>query len=174
MISALFSRPFLILAVIIAVIAAASLYDVTLASLGGLLALGGMLQSDRNLYQTKALPNGAASTATDGFDLGHGARGDFLAPCELKISAPALVVGDLANGETIKYTIEHDDAAGFGTVATVEADVITQTGAGGAGAAAATKTVRLPVDVKRYVRVKATNSGAGDASDKTMTVELLF
>lgn len=129
--------------------------------------------ADAELTLTKALPNGAASIVTDGIDLGHGSRGDFLAACELLIQAPALAVGDLANDDTMTYIVEHDDDAAFGTVATLIDKVIVQTGAGGAGAAAAEKRVRLPVDVKRYVRVKVTNSDAGDASDKEVTVKLL-
>jgi hypothetical protein len=129
---------------------------------------------DALLTATKALPNGAATIYTDGIDLGHGANGDHLATCELYIEAPALVVGDLANGETVKYSIQHDTGSAFGSATSVEDDVLTQTGAGGAGAVAATKRFRLPVDVKRYVRVKAVNSGAGDASDKSVTVSLLM
>lgn len=129
---------------------------------------------DALLTATKALPNGAATIYTDGIDLGHGAKGDHLATCELYIEAPALVVGDLANGETVKYSIQHDTDSAFGSATSVEDDVLTQTGAGGAGAVAATKRFRLPVDVKRYVRVKAVNSGAGDASDKSVTVSLLM
>lgn len=123
---------------------------------------------------TKALPNGAATVVTDGIDLGHGSKGDFLARCELQIEAPALVVGDLANGDTMIYDVYHDTAADFGSEALLLDNVITQTGAGGAGAAAQTKQVRFPVDVNRYVRVKATNSGAGDASDKSLTARLVF
>lgn len=129
---------------------------------------------DASLIQTKALPNGAASTSTDGFDLGHGASGDFLAQCELLIEAPALVTGDLGDAATMKYSIEHDDAVGFGTAVAIAKEVLVQTGAGGAGAAAASARFRLPTDVKRYVRVKATNSAAGDASDKSFTVSLVF
>lgn len=129
---------------------------------------------DANLQRTKALPNGAATVADDGYDLGLTTKGDFLANVELEIEAPALVVGDLANGDTIKYSVFHDTAAGFGTEAVLIRDAIIQTGAGGAGAAAASTVVRLPKDCNRYVRVKAVNSGSGDASDKTMTTRLRF
>lgn len=134
----------------------------------------GMALKDVQLKATKALPAAASSVYTDGFDLGHGSRGDFLAPCEMKISAPALAVGQLANGSTMKYTIQHDTDVAFGGAATLYPVSITQTGAGGAGAAAATITVRLPVDCNRYVRVQATNSAAADASAASMTAELLF
>lgn len=129
---------------------------------------------DEELAITLALPNGIATVASDGFDLGHGTNGDFLANCELLIEAPALVVGDLANGDTVIYDVYHDTDSAFGSETLLMDNVITQTGAGGAGAAAATAQVRLPVDVKRYVRVKASNSGAGDASDKSATIRLVF
>lgn len=132
------------------------------------------LLKDKKLRVTKALPNGAASVTTDGFDLGHGTKGEVVSPFELLISAPALTTGEQPDAKTIKYTIEHDTDAAFGTVATLLPDVLTQTGAGAAGAAAATKRVRLPSDTKRHVRVKATGSAIGDASPKSVTVELVF
>lgn len=142
---------------------------------GGPVLLGSAFAvGDAQLVVTKALPNGAASVTTDGFDLGHGTTGDFLANCELVISAPALVVGDLADAATMTYIVQHDTDAAFGTVATLIDNALVQTGAGGAGAAAATATIRLPSTTKRHVRVKATNSGAGDASDKSVTVSLKF
>jgi hypothetical protein len=130
--------------------------------------------NDSAVKVTKALPNGAATVAADGFDLGHGTEGDFLAECELEIAAPALAVADLADAATMIYHVYHDVAVAFGSETLLMSAVITQTGAGGAGAAAQTVSVRLPVDVKRYVRVKAVNSGAGDASDKSLTARLRF
>lgn len=132
----------------------------------------GFSLNDEQLKVTKALPNGAATVASDGFDLGHGTKGDFLADCELEIAAPALAVADLANGDTMTYDVYHDTAADFSSETLLFDNVITQTGAGGAGAAAQTVSRRLPVDVKRYVRVKATNSAAGDASDKSLTARI--
>lgn len=134
----------------------------------------GMALKDVELIETKALPAAAASVYTDAFDLGHGSKGDFLAPCELKISAPALAVGQLANASTMKYSVQMDDDSAFGSATVIHLDAIVQTGAGGAGAAAATITVRLPVDCERYIRVRATNSAAADASAASMTAELLF
>jgi len=134
----------------------------------------GYAVKDTALKVTKALPNGAATVYSDGIDLGHGSKGDFLANAEFKVSAPALTTAQLPDTKTMTYTLQHDDAAGFGTVADLLPGVIVQTGAGGAGAAAATFTIRLPVDVKRYVRVKAVGSAAGDASAASMTFEVLF
>jgi hypothetical protein len=113
---------------------------------------------------------------TDGIDLGQSAQGDWRSHCgELLIEAPALAVGQLANGETMKYEIFHDTDSAFGSeVSLYGTPNLTQTGAGGAGAAAATKRVALPSDVKRYVRLKATNSDALDCSGADMTLSLVF
>lgn len=128
---------------------------------------------DELLKVTKALPNGAASIYTDGIDLGLSANGQLPPNVELLIEAPALVVGDLGNGDTITYVVEMDADSAFGSPTEVYGIVLTQTGAGGTGAAAASKRVALPSDCERYVRVKATNSAAGDASDKSVTATLL-
>jgi len=133
----------------------------------------GFAVKDTALKVTKALPNGAATVYSAGIDLGHGSRGDFLANAEVKISAPALTTTQQPNAKTLTYTIQHDDDAAFGTVADLYPGVLVQTGAGGAGAAAATFTARLPVDVKRYVRVKAVGSATGDASAASLTFEVL-
>jgi len=130
---------------------------------------------DANLIKTAVLPNGAAATQTTGFDTGvQSGHGDFLARCELLIAAPALVVGDLADGATMTYSVESDNDVAFGSPKIVADKVLIQTGAGGAGAAAASARFRLAENTERYLRVKATNSGAGDASDKSMTVSLCF
>lgn len=129
---------------------------------------------DAALVKTKALPNGAADVTSDAIDLMNSANGDFQANVELVVAAPALVVGDLADAATMTYDIVHSVNSDLSSPATLLDNVITQTGAGGAGAAAATATVRLPHNVRRYVGVKATNSGAGDASDKSVTLTAKF
>ena len=134
----------------------------------------GYAVKDEALKVTKALPNGAATVYSDGLDLGHGSRGDFLAAADFKVSAPALTTAQLPDTKTMTYSVQHDDDPAFGTAADLYPSVLVQTGAGGAGAAAATFTCRLPVDVKRYVRVKAVNSGTGDASGASLTFEGLF
>ena len=129
---------------------------------------------DELLKKTKALPNGAASVTSDPIDLETGSRSDFVANCELLLSAPALATGELGDGATMKYAIETDDNSGFSSATTLIVDAIVQTGAGGAGAAAATKRFTLPTNVERYVRAKATNSAAGNASGKSLTLEVLL
>lgn len=138
------------------------------------MGLGTPAFGDLELKETSALPNGAATTKGAAIQIQNSSRGDFLAHCLAKISAPALVVGDLANGETVKYSLIDSDSSDLSSERVISADLITQTGAGGAGAAAATATARLPFDCKKYIGVKAVNSGAGDASDKSATLELLF
>ena len=130
---------------------------------------------DLDLKETKALPNGAAAVYCDGIDLGAiSSNGALLAGVEMLITAPALATADLGDGATMKYDVQCDSDSAFGSARTLGLAVITQTGADSAGAAAATARFRLPTNCERYVRVAATNSAAGDASDKSMTVELLF
>lgn len=140
----------------------------------GSIGLGTFLMNDAALKVTKALPNGAATIYTDGIDLGLGSLGDHLADCELLISAPALATGVMGDGKTMKYSVQHDTDAAFGTAAVLLVDVLTQTGAAGAGAAAATVSVRLPVDVNRYIRVRAIGSATGDCSGSSVTAQLRF
>lgn len=129
---------------------------------------------DTALKVTKALPAGAASTTSDGIDLELGSKGDFIADCDIKLSAPVLTTVQLPDTKTMSYIIEHGDAANFSDAATLFPSALTQTGAGGAGAAAATFTGKLPTDVKRYVRAKCTGVATGDGSASSLTLELLF
>lgn len=142
----------------------------TALSLVGAAAMS-FLMKDANLKVTKALPNGAASVTSNGIDLMESTRGDFVADVEWLLSAPALAVGQLANGSTMTYIIEHDTDVAFGTAATLIDKAIVQTGAGGVGDAAKTYRFRLPTTVKRYIRAKATNSAAADASAASLTLE---
>src|SRR5687768_7659215 len=123
----------------------------------------GMALKDTQVKGTRALPS-AASTTVDGaaIDLGHGSFGDFVAPVEFKVSAPAVTTTMAPDTRTMTYSIIHSDNADLSSPAIIHSAVITQTGAGGAGAAAATATVRVPVDVKRYVGLRVV-SGASTA-----------
>lgn len=132
----------------------------------------GYNKRDANLKQTKALHSGAGSDSITGFDLGLTTKSDFVTPCELLLTAPALTTSALPDAGTMIYTVETDDNSSFSS-ATNLGTILTQTGAGGAGAAAATARWKPPTNVERYIRVKATKSGTGDASGVSMTVELL-
>jgi hypothetical protein len=69
--------------------------------------------------------------------------------------------------------VQHDTDSAFGTAVTIAADILTQTGAGGAGAAAAEVRYKFPTTVNRYVRVRAIKSAAGDASALSLTEKLV-
>jgi len=90
------------------------------------------------------------------------------------LTAPALTVGELADTQTITYSIEMDDNAAFSSATVLAASVLVQTGAGGAGAAAGTHRFKLPSNCERYVRHKATKAGASNASTASMTSQILF
>lgn len=132
--------------------------------------------SDAQLSKSTALPTGASSvTQASGLDINQTTNGDFLVPtCELLISAPAVTTGMLADAATIKYDVVTSANSDLSSPTIIAATVLTQTGAGGAGAAAASVRFALPSDVKRYVGVKATKSGAGDASSVSVTAQFVF
>lgn len=134
----------------------------------------GFALKDKVLKGSKTLPNGAATATLATFlDLEHGSRGDFLANCELLLSAPALNSTQLSDGKTMIYSILESDSSD-GSNPTVLGAILTQTGAGGVGAAAATATYRPRVDSKRYVGFKAVGSTTGDATAATATLEIVF
>jgi hypothetical protein len=136
----------------------------------------GYALKDNQLKNTQALP-AAASTTVDGaaLDLGHGSFGDFVANAEFKLSAPAVNATMAPDTRTFTYSIIHSDNADLSSPSVLYSSVILQTGAGGAGAAAASATVRLPVDVKRYVGARVTSGAStGDASSVAATLEALL
>lgn len=147
-----------------------------LATLLSFAALGmGFAMKDASLKGTRAL-NASASSTVDGaaIDLAHGSFGDFLADAELKLSAPALNATMAPDTRTFTYSILHSANSDLSSPTVLYSSVITQTGAGGVGAAATTATVRLPVDVQRYVGVRiVTGASTGDASSVSATLELL-
>jgi len=129
---------------------------------------------DATFIQTKALPAAGASAATDPIDTGaRTARGDFVADVEFRLTVPA--TPSLVDTKTITYSVETDDDVAFGSAKVINAGLVVSTGAGGAGAAAVDERFRLPTDVERYVRVKATvEAGGGDNTGVSMTFKALF
>lgn len=127
---------------------------------------------DNLLKVTKTLPNGAATVSSDGINTGNGPTATFLVEHDLIIEAPAVNTTQLPDTQTLIYHVYHDTDSAFGSETLLYSAVITQTGAGGAGAAAASKRVKLPSDVKQYVRIKAIKSGSGDASGASLTATL--
>lgn len=130
---------------------------------------------DLELKETVALPNGAATTEGAAIRLGCGTPHDFTADCELKITVPDLATGDLADAATLTISVITDDTDTFDGETVLLQSVIVLTGAGGAGATGTTAQVRLPIGgVKEYIGLKCVKTGAGDASDKSATLEMLF
>lgn len=130
---------------------------------------------DAQLEVSRALPNGAGNaTSAASIDTGvRSAAGRLIAGCELEIDAPALTTGELPNAATMTYDVVASDNADLSSPTIVASGWLVQTGAGGVGAAAAKKRWRPPTDSKRYYGLKATNSGAGNASGKTAYLRLL-
>jgi hypothetical protein len=127
---------------------------------------------DALLKASIALPNGAATVNSPAIDLGNGPNGDLVAGGELILEMPALTVGELANGATITYNIQDSVDPAFSSPRTLASFV--QTGAGGAGAAAGSNRRGLASDTRRYIRVQAINSAAGNASAKTTALSCVF
>lgn len=127
----------------------------SLAGLAGLAAAVVGLR-DAALKATVQLPTGAASAYTAGLDLCNDTPDADPRGLELEVVAPALTTAKLPDTKTLTYDLQHDDAVGFGTVATLAAAVIVQTGAGGTGAAGQTIRFAVPSTCKRYVRLKVT------------------
>lgn len=143
------------------------------AGLVGMALTRGLLAKDLALQVTKALPGSATTIYTGGIDLGISEHGNVPRGTELLIEAPALATADLGDGATMKYFVQCDADSAFGSAQDISGIVLTQTGADGAGAAATTARFAIPTTCERYVRVGATNSASGDASDKSVTVTLI-
>ncbi|HUS46150.1 MAG TPA: hypothetical protein VM219_09005 [Phycisphaerae bacterium] len=126
---------------------------------------------DTLLKDTKALPETAETVYTDGIDLGAGEK---VAGMDLLISAPALAVGELGDGETVTYEVQTDSDSLFLYPTDIIPSALVQTGADGAGAAAATRRFALPTDAEQYVRVAVTADADKDASAKSVTLEVLL
>jgi hypothetical protein len=131
---------------------------------------------DANLVDPCTLPAAAGSAYSNGLDLQLSARADGAYGCELIVEAPALTTGQLPDTKTITYDIQVDTDPAFGTVATLLAGVLVQTGAAGAGAAAAAKRIGIASDLaKRYLRLRAIGGAAiGDCSAAKANLSLVF
>lgn len=130
---------------------------------------------DAALKITLALPNGAAtSTPTAGIDTQKGTSGQQVGVEEWLLTAPACTTTELADTQTITYSIKHSDNADLSSSALLfGGSEIIQTGAGGAGDVLKTKRFRLPSDAKRYIFFITVKAGASNASTKSGTLEVL-
>jgi hypothetical protein len=124
----------------------------------------GFLRQDAQLTKAVDLPNGANTTNSAGIDLFETAASDFVADCEVLISAPALSTTLLPDTQTVTYSLRQSNNANLSSDSELAALQIVQTGAGGAGAAAATRRFRLPTNVQRYIFLRCVKTGAANAS----------
>jgi hypothetical protein len=125
---------------------------------------------DALLIRTLALPAAGVNATSESIDLGQVPPNEFRFEVEMELPAlPSLA-------DTKKATITLEDSADGTTFAAIPSlAALEVTGAGGAGAVAVNRRVRLPVDVRRYLRAKAAVEAAGgNNTAKSLTLALVF
>ena len=125
---------------------------------------------DAELIRAVALPAAGATSTTEPFNL-------TLKPThechfEVELTLPALP--SLADTKKASVTLEDsEDGSTFATIAALAP--LELTGAGGAGASGVVRKVRLPSDVRQYIRAKAAvEASGGNNTAKSLTVALVF
>lgn len=125
---------------------------------------------DALLSVTKALPAAGANNNSDSIDLGSPTPivvGDSI---EVEVALPALA--NLVEDKTVTCTLQ--DSADDSTFAAITGlSTLVVTGKTSGGAAAASRVVRLPSSVRRYIRVNTavlTSGGDNTASSVTFSV----
>jgi hypothetical protein len=126
-----------------------------------------------SITSTANLPNGATTVTGAPQDLTSFAM--FLGDSgQITITAPALTTAELPDGQTMTYSIEgYKDSSFHDPVPLLPAAVV-QTGAGGAGAAGQSVTLSIPRKLLRWLRVSIVNSGAGNPSAKTVSLDIEY
>lgn len=125
---------------------------------------------DALLIRTLALPAAGAAANTDPIDLGQEPPNEFRFEVELDLPAlPSLA-------DTKKATIVLEDSADGTTFAAIPGlDALEVAGAGGTGAEAIKRRLRLPADVRQYLRANVTvEAAAGDNTAQSLTMALVF
>lgn len=127
---------------------------------------------DANLLVTKALPAAGASNQTDAIDLGTAAPGISVEKIDFVVDVPA--TPSLADTKTHTVKVQDSaDGSSFADVALLATQ--TRTGAGGAGAAASQYVWKLPVSIRRYIRVSQTvEASGGSNTGVSITAALRF
>ena len=128
---------------------------------------------DVNLTKSVALPAAGATAYTPFIDLLTVTAGRV--PCvELFISTSA-ALATLADTKNVTFTVQDSADGANGIAAAADLPVYTSTGAGGAGAAAVDVQVKLPINLRRFVRLAVTaDAAAGNLAAITATVGLAF
>ncbi|MCP5560671.1 MAG: hypothetical protein H7A55_23260 [Verrucomicrobiaceae bacterium] len=125
---------------------------------------------DALLIRTLALPAAGAAANTDRIDLGQAPPNEFRFEVELDLPAlPSLA-------DTKKATIVLEDSADGTTFAAIPGlAALEVAGAGGTGAEAINRRLRLPADVRQYLRANVTvEAAAGDNTAQSLTMALVF
>lgn len=130
---------------------------------------------DANLKLSLTLPSGAVTaTVAAGLDIGPvTSQGNFGPEIdgEFLLEAPALTTTQLPNAATLIYDVIESAAPNMGTPTVLQANVLTQTGAGGVGCAAATMRFAPPTNAaKRYYGFRATGVTATLAATASATM----
>ncbi|MEN6628163.1 MAG: Bbp16 family capsid cement protein [Sulfuricella sp.] len=126
---------------------------------------------DYLLTVAKALPAAAANNDSASIDLGNTTPGVVADAIEVEIALPALP--DLVEAKTVTCTLQ-DSANDSSFTAITGLSTFVVTGGTGNGAPAATRVVRLPSSVRRYIRVNtAVLTAGGDNTAKSVTLSLL-
>jgi hypothetical protein len=114
---------------------------------------------DANLSVSHALPAAAASNNTSAIDTAQDNSGRIDFPgVELLIELPA--TPSLVDAKTVTLTLKDSaDNSSFSAVADVPAQVVT--GGGGVGGAALAYQFKLPIGLRRYLRLDAAVLTAG-------------
>jgi len=124
---------------------------------------------DAMLVQSATLPSAEGASATPALDIGpNGATLD----ADFRLRAEALATDELAVSDTVIYSVESAEDEAFSSPRIAIPEIAHQIGDGGANAI--DKRFRLPSTAGQFVRIKATKTGDGDASNKTMTLDMLF
>lgn len=127
---------------------------------------------DSNLKQSVALPNAANTVNTNSIDLGSAAGYPVTKEFAVRLSTTAATAANDKN-VTIVLQSSNEAAANFTNIAELATVVINE---GSSAYAATNRDVTLPPGfAQRYIRASAAGeANGGDASDGTLTVELLF
>ena len=125
---------------------------------------------DAELIRTVALPAAGATATTDAFNLLQ--KPPHENHFEVELALPSLP--SLADTKKATVTLEDsEDGTTFATIAALAS--LEVAGAGGAGASTITRKVRLPSDVRQYIRAKVdVEADGGDNTAKSLAMALVF
>jgi len=127
---------------------------------------------DALLKVTKACPAANANHNSDAIDTGCTNPGAALESFELEIAIPALP--SLAADKTLTVKVQDCATAAGSYTDVAELASFVVTGVSTDGSAAATRTVKLPSSIKRYIEVNlAVAASGGDNTAKSVVVSLI-